>query len=146
MTLNDLLTDLISIPKLEDTHLAFLLDGDVFETGYHITELKFAEITGVDCAGRLSNWQEAALQVLDGDGPMEMPSRKFLGILSKSLTAIEGLGQADLFVEFSPKNAGLQRFEIDEIVSDKNRIEIKLRPASAICKPSLAFESRCCSP
>jgi len=73
MTLNDLLTDLKSIPKLEDTHLAFLLDGDVFETGYHITELKFAEITGVDCAGRLSNWQEAALQVLDGDGPMEMP-------------------------------------------------------------------------
>lgn len=75
------------------------------------TELKHAVIHSIACGGRTSAWTETVLQLLDGEGRGHMPVGTFLGILARSLSRIDGLGDGPLLVEFAHRNAGMQLFQ-----------------------------------
>lgn len=110
-------------------------DGPV-GAGYHITELKHAEIDSIDCGGRRSRWSEVAVQVLDIYGENPMPVAKLRGILSKSIQAIPGLANAPAHVEFGHKNQSLSRYDIVGLDVRPTTVRLSLTRAHATCKPA----------
>ncbi|MEL6792673.1 MAG: DUF6428 family protein [Pseudomonadota bacterium] len=133
MTLDDLLSQL----ETADSAAPVLIsaDGAPIGDGYHITELKRADVTSIDCGGRISSWREAELQIFDGAGGGAMPAGKMAGIIRKSVAAVEGLGGAPLRVEFGAENRGLRRYSLSELTIDSGVVEIALISDRAACKP-----------
>lgn len=138
------LTDLAETLKTLDANasLVFSTPNAVIGGGYHVTELKVLNITSIDCAGRTSDWREAALQLLDGSTGEHMKVGKFLGILEGSLRKVDGLSDAPVHVEFAPNNAGLRRFEIGAVRHTQDKVEVALSETKATCKPAFAFQSQ----
>ena len=84
--------------------------------GYHVTELKRATISSIDCGVQLDDWTETQIQILDGSLGHRMETGKFVKIAKTSIAALPGLDNAPLTFEFSPRNKGLSRFQIQGIV------------------------------
>jgi len=134
MNFNDLLETLSAVPTARP--LVFQTsEGDV-GAGYHVTEFKHANVTGIDCGAHVSSWSEASMQLLDGEGREHMKLKKFTGILRKSIEQIDGMGDAPIRVEFAPGNDGMRTYEmkLPQILSEK--VVIPLRELRAICKPA----------
>lgn len=106
-----------------------------------MTELKLADIRGIDCGGRQDAWQEAVLQLLDGCGRQHMAVGKLRGILAKSSAALPGLGDAPLHVEFAHGNTALQRYELGAPSLTDGRVVVPLTRGAAQCKPLVAAMS-----
>lgn len=134
MTLNEMLSQL----KEKDPNVAlmFLTEDERIGGGYHVTELKSANITSIDCGGNVAAWTEASLQLLDGDEGTHMRVGKFVGILEHSLRKIRPLRDVPAHVEFSPGNVGLRRFEMEILETESSKAEIRLSDTSAACKPA----------
>lgn len=141
MSLQNLLTQLRE--KSSDAPLVFSTkDGDI-GGGYHVTELKSAQITSIDCGGNVADWTETTLQILDGgDGP-HMTVGKFTAIVTHSLKAIPALADTPLFAEFAPKNAHLSRYDMALSPTDMSKAEIRLTDMQALCKPA---QNQSCGP
>lgn len=80
MTLRDLLAVMSEQPP--ETPVVFKTGDGPIGAGYHVTELRLADIVGIDCGGQTSRWSETTLQLLDGQGESHMPVGKFVGILT----------------------------------------------------------------
>ena len=120
----------------------FQADGRDIGPGYHITELKLADIHSIDCGGRQARWQEAQLQLLDGQDGERLTVGKVRGILEQSRAALPGLGAVPLSVEFAHGNRGLQRFTLGAPDAGPDRVGLPLINVAAQCKP--AVETGCC--
>lgn len=146
MTLTDLLTALADAPQ--EAALVFVTSKGEIGTGYHVTELRHAEITGIDCGGVVSRWGEAILQLLDGGGRDHMAVGKFLAIAAKSITQVPELSAAPLRVEFAHGNAGMSIYALGEVAVVRGRAMVTLTPERALCKPAVrAFgpeAAHCC--
>ncbi|MEQ8228222.1 MAG: DUF6428 family protein [Rhodospirillales bacterium] len=116
--------------------LIFSTEQGPIGQGYHLTEIKHATVTGIDCGARVTTWTEASLQLLDGAGDAYMTVGKFKGILDTSLATIEDLGDAGLKVEFANGNAGLRLYRITHIAHQDRRVVITLGDDRAVCKPA----------
>ena len=144
MNLNTLLEKLKTAPA--DAALIFTSDEGDIGSGYHVTEFKLSRVTGIDCGGRVDEWQEAAVQLLDGSGGKHMAVGKFAGILQHSVTRVEGLGTAPVHVEFSPGNKGLRTYQLNEPQIKDSQVVIQLNAAGAVCKPALEAGLSCINP
>ena len=147
-TLTDLLTDLKTLDP--DLPLVFATDEGEIGGGYHVTELKRAHINSIDCGGRLSDWVETNLQLLDGTDRNHMKVGKFIGIASRSIDLVDGLSDGPLSFEYSPSNIGLRRYQASGITVQNDQITLRLSEDSAQCKPHAAFltkseGSNCCN-
>lgn len=144
----------------DDQNIRFKYNGKVVGAGYHVTELKLADFTGIDCGRNIETWKESSLQLLEGFGSECMKLGKFRAILKQSNKSIQGLAQADLFVEFGPGNNELRKLSISTLSSDDENIFLGLLDEKAVCKPSRptmpahstvsccgtsALTSRCCA-
>ena len=119
MTLSDLQNLLAGFP--ETAALTFETAQGPAAKGYHVTEFKLSRVTGVDCGGRVDQWQEALMQIMDGYGGKAMSVGKFRAIVDKSLSSVDGLGDADLRADHrhtdhegadhGPVCRGIQHFE-----------------------------------
>ena len=116
--------------------VSFATEKGPVGAGYHITELKHATVASIDCGGRRSSWDEAALQVLDVYGEMPMPVSKLSEILARSIDAIPGLGTAPVHVEFGHGNRMLSRYDVAGIDIGRAHVRISLAGAHASCKPA----------
>lgn len=135
-TLSDIAAQLDAFPP--DALLTFRTEaGAGTGPGYHLTELKLADVRSIDCGGRLSRFTEARLQLLDGSEGISLTVGKARGILAKSLRALDGLGDAPLIVEFAPANAGLSQFRPASVRSSNGAAEVALTPDAAVCKPQV---------
>lgn len=135
MTLDDLINTIRTLPA--NAPLVFsTADGPIGE-GYHVTELKLANINSIDCGAQTDTWTETTLQLLDGQGRTHMPVGKFTSILEQSARKIVGLGDSPLRVEFSHGNAGLQIFEPVAPEFVDGGVLLKLQTIHAQCKPAL---------
>ena len=116
--------------------------------GYHVTELKLSRVESIDCGARVSEWAEAALQVLDGEVGTPMTVGKLGGILAQSVRRVDGLGPAPLRVEFAHGNRGLRIWDLagPELVGE--RVVLRLSEGGALCKPAAemaAAGAACCT-
>ena len=144
MNLNSLLENLKTAPA--QAALVFTSDEGDIGSGYHVTEFKLSHVTGIDCGGRVDEWQEAAVQLLDGSGGNHMPVSKFTGILEQSIARVAGLGTAEAHVEFSPNNKGLRTYNLQAPEAKGDRVLIRLQAAGAVCKPALEAGLSCINP
>ncbi len=136
MTLDELLASTRSLPA--DLPLVFATDDGPIGAGYHVTELKLANIASIDCGGRTRSWSEAVLQLLDGQGRDHMSVGKFSAILAQSLRKVDGLGAGPAFVEFGHRNAGMQIFRPTAPEISSAAVILRLETVRAHCKPAQA--------
>ncbi len=120
-----------------DDALVFQTAEGEIGSGYHVTEFKYAAITGIDCGARISSWDETLLQLLDGQGGTHMSVNKFSGIARKSAKEVAGLGEAPFYVEYAPSNSGLRRYQVAGIAAQSGRVSVTLSEDGATCKPAV---------
>lgn len=144
MNLNSLLRNLKTAPA--QAAIVFTSDAGDIGCGYHVTEFKLSRVTGIDCGGRVNEWQEAAVQLLDGNGGNHMAVSKFTGILEQSIVRVEGLGAAQVHVELSPNNMGLRIYNLQAPEIKGDRVLVRLQAAGAMCKPTLEAGLSCINP
>ena len=130
-----LLETLKALPS--EAPLIFRTEDGPIGAGYHVTEYKLAQVTGIDCGGRIANWTEAALQLLDGEGKDHMTVGKFGAILKQSISRVSGLGTAPLHAEFAHANRGKAIFQIETPEFTEGTVTIDLSEDRAHCKPAL---------
>ncbi len=142
MTPESLLKTLKTMPP--DAQLVFETDAGLIGNGYHVTELKSAHVTSIDCGARVSEWTEASLQLLDGDGDGDnlMTVGKFSKIAAQSIHRIEALGSSPLHVEFAHRNEGLRIYQIAEPTLKGGKVSVRLSEDAAHCKPALDAAAR----
>jgi len=131
-----------------ETPLVFNTDVGTIGAGYHVTELKQADITSIDCGRQVTRWQEAVLQLLDGKAGEHMCVGKFVQIMRQSQTALEGLDNLPFAIEFAHENHGLRRYVPGAVGAGNDAVTVQLRDDVAACKPakrpSAAFVTSCC--
>ena len=140
-TLNDILGALSAADP--DAPLVFATEAGDIGAGYHVTEFKQLEVSGIDCRGRMAHWQESQLQLLDGRSGAHMLVSKFIEIARRSMAALPDLGNAPLSVEFAPGNSGLHRYLVAQLAEGAAAAKLLLTGDRAICKPTAS--SGCCS-
>ena len=118
--------------------------------GYHVTELKQANIRSIDCGGRSDEWNETIVQLLDGNHGRHMAVSKFIAIARRSEAALPGLSGAPLMIESAIGNHSLHRMTVTGIAADASRVTVKLGDLSATCKPLADWKNTmagsCCGP
>ncbi len=147
MTLNELLENLRAMPP--QAPLIFSTLSGPINGGYHVTELKLAQVKSIDCAARRGEWSEAMLQLLDGDGGAHMSVGKFTAIVGQSVKTLDGLGDVGARVEYARGNAGMHAYDISAPALKGESVEISLAEVTAVCKPAQdlsmkAAASACC--
>ncbi|SHG60129.1 DUF6428 family protein [Cognatishimia maritima] len=144
MHLNDLADFLAEQPA--DFPVVYHTADATIGAGYHLTELKSAPVTSIDCGGNVARFSEVTMQLLDGRDGAYMKAGKLLGILRHSLKEIPALNDAEARVEFSHSNNGLELFALGEPKVDRKVVTLPLIALGAQCKPAVAARSRSVSP
>lgn len=116
VTLNDLLARLRGA---DDHPVAFRTPHRAVRPGYHLTEFKLAHVRSVDCGRGAHEWDEAIVELMDGDGGDAKPMRasKLASIVAEVIAALPAMGDAPLVVEFGAE--GLMRYRIEAIELDR---------------------------
>lgn len=143
-TLSDLAAVLAAVPA--ETSAVFVTSEGDIGGGYHVTELKLAEIASIDCGARRGRWREAQMQLLDGHGRTHMNAGKLAAILDRSISAMPGLAEVPFTIEFAHGNRGLSRYRLGIPVPEKERVTLPLAAEHAQCKPAAqhAGTAACC--
>ena len=125
-------------PFPESAALVFYSEDGPIRPDYHITELKYARIDSVDCGGRMAQWHEAILQVVDG--PQDAPGGTHLelgkakAILTRAAAALPGVEALPLSIEFGPGNAVLQSYHAGVPVLKGSAVHVPLLARAPECK------------
>ncbi len=146
---SDMIAELAALDP--DLPLGFASEAGEIGGGYHITELKLAQIRSIDCGGRESQWVEAQLQLLDGSGGAWITAGKVAAILRRCVGALPDLADAPLSVEFAHGNRGLSRYTAGGLEMRDGRAVVPLVSSAAQCKPAVdmgtfaaASDAGCC--
>lgn len=140
MSFSTLLNNLENFDKT--IPLVFESDDGPIGAGYHVTELRHSLSTGIDCGANIETWEEARLQLLDGNGKSHMSIEKFTKILKQSLEKLPELSNAPMLVEYSPNNISLKLMTIDNPYLQKDQVILKLRDSKAVCKPAIRHQAK----
>lgn len=143
------------------SRLSFRYQGNVVRRGYHVTEVKSANFSALDCGANPEAWTEIFVQLWDvDDAPEQMAAGKFVAILRKVTQHVDLDMQAKLTFEVSDGNQPIQLYRAGPptLVDDAILVDLTPRPASCkprdrwlegqempCCPPSSGSGSRCCS-
>ena len=111
-----------------------------------MTEFKASNVNSIDCGGTLNSWSEVGLQLMDGYANDPMSLGKFGAIARKSMGAVEGLADPEIYVEFAPQNQSLTRHVISNLREKDGKLIVELGSDRAACKPMVRASSGCCGP
>lgn len=138
--------------------LQFQYAGDKWvDASYHITEIKQAPITSVDCGGAMNAWTEIIVQLWEPqvqDQERAMKVGKALSIINLVEKALPLNPNGTVKIEFGNSAFDTrQMFPGDLIVSNENLI-VDLRPDAVQCKAierggscgTTASGEECCTP
>jgi hypothetical protein len=124
-----------SLGRHKESQLVFLTGDTKVNPGYHVTEVKKARISSLDCGRGTDEWDELVIQLLDGSPASKagyMPVGKFLGIAA---TAADTTADRALYFEFSPGNGPLLKLSANQVTHSDNKTIVHLDSLSAQCKP-----------
>ena len=134
--MNTLAAYIDQISTTPDIPLLFSLDGVKIGNGYHVTEIKLAEVKSVDCGKSSDNWQEVIVQLLDGaSSEPAITCAQFQKIMTLAQLRLHASNNAVLLFEFSPANGTLHRLQVRAIVNHADAIIVELEGTKAECKP-----------
>jgi len=132
-----------------DAALVFEAGDDFLQPGYHVTEIKQAAVSSLDCGKGTDQWNEVIIQLLDGrSGPGNhyMLTSKFLSILE----SLNPADESDLYFEFPESNGVIRKLSIHSIDSSAGQTRVALAGEKAVCKPAVRARASggsggCCS-
>lgn len=116
--------------------IVFTYDGRVTRPGFHVTEVKSAQFSALDCEANPESWTEIFVQLWDvnEDGHC-LTAGKFAAIIRKVTEHVALDGTARLTFEVSDGVAPMQlyRAALPDVTGGEVHIALSPRPAS--CKP-----------
>lgn len=124
---------------------------------YHITEIKQAPITSVDCGGTMNKWTEIILQLWEPetqDHGEAMKASKALSIIKLVEKSIQLDPDAEVKIEFGNSKFDTRQLYPAEIISVGENLIVDLKPDTVKCKAigreqgcgSVPSYSACCDP
>lgn len=123
-----------------ELHLQFqYADETWINPNYHITEIKQAQITAVDCGGRLDSWIEVVIQLWEpssSDTQESMKAEKALKIIDIVEAKIALPHSAVVKIEYGNPGFGTRQMPVSGIGSDGVNLNIYLEPDTTQCKAS----------
>ena len=135
MTLGGLID---ALGAVRGSDLAFVYGDRVTKPGYHITEFKFARVTGLDCGANVESWSETVLQLWDIDDSVtgeHMTVNKLLGIGRKAISAVGAEPSSRLVFEVSDGSDAMRIFAFDRLEAANGLALIHLKVEVSACKP-----------
>ena len=118
--------------------LAFTYDGRMTKKGYHVTELKSARITGLDCGANVESWSETIFQVLDIEDSITgqfMTVDKLAGIIAKYGKLLGADPTSKISFEVSDGGDAMRIFAFGGLEVTDGRASIRLVNRVSACKP-----------
>ncbi len=122
----------------ETVPLVFTYAGRTIQPGYHVTEIKSAQLSALDCGGNPDSWTETIMQVEDipaSNGGTHMIVGKFLSILGRVEQALALAPSSRVTIEISRPAEAMQIFDIAGVDASPERLTLALALRPAICKP-----------
>jgi uncharacterized protein YbjQ (UPF0145 family) len=121
---------------------------------YHITEIKQAPITSVDCGGVINQWTEVIVQLWEPAGQQQeraMKVAKALSIVAVVEKALSLTADAIVKVEFGNAAFDTRQMLPSNIGIQNGELVVDLRPDTVQCKAqdrggSCGPEDECCAP
>jgi hypothetical protein len=135
MTLSGLLSALEGSRGLA---LSFRYDGRITKPGYHVTEMKFARMTGVDCGANAETWTETVFQLWDIETSVTgetMSVDKLIGIARKVAAMIGAEGNSRLTFEVSDGVEAMRIYAFEGLDIAGGVATIRLGQRVSACKP-----------
>lgn len=137
------LGDLYAALPDSDLPLVVQLPDGPMGAAFHVTEIKRATISSLDCARGTHAWQEILVQLLDGDTGPALSARKLRGILGAARADKDSGHDSDydsaLFFEGSRGNRALGKFALNDVVITEARVILEMADVRPACKPSERF-------
>lgn len=127
-----------SLLKHPDLDLQFqYAGGQLVDAAYHITEIKQALITSVDCGGVLNDWTEVIVQLWVPENETKLRPMK----VSKALAIIDIVEKTlpmdpdgMVRIEFGNSSFDTRQMFPDDMITDGNSLTVDLRPDAVQCK------------
>ncbi|MCL6708509.1 DUF6428 family protein [Pseudomonas sp. R2.Fl] len=134
ISLGDLLS---ALSAAADSPLVFHYAGHPVKPGYHVTEVKAAEFSALDCGANPEAWSEIFIQLWDIDegDRTHMTAGKFSSIIRKVSDHVQLDGSAKLTFEVSDGEQPMQLYCAFMPVFSGGAIHVDLAPRPASCKP-----------
>jgi len=104
---------------------------------YHITEIKQAPITSVDCGGVMNKWTEVIIQLWEPEKQQQLRSmkvKKALSIVEIVEKALPLDGDAIVKIEFGNAEFDTRQMFPNDMSIDGENLIIDLRPDAVQCK------------
>ena len=120
-----------------DLPLVFHYDGRPVKPGYHVTEVKAGQFSGLDCGANPEAWAEIFIQLWDieeGDRT-HMLAGKFAAIIGKVSEHVKIDGSAKLTFEVSDGVLPMQLYCASTPAISGVAVQVELAPRAASCKP-----------
>ena len=138
----------------KDSPLVFYYDGRPVKPGYHVTEVKAAQFSALDCGANPEAWSEIFIQLWDieEDDRTHMPSGKFRAIIRKVTEHVKLDESARLTFEVSDGVQPMQLYCAAMPTLRAGAVHVELSPRPASCKPrdrwlaEQAQAAACCGP
>ncbi|WP_448698722.1 DUF6428 family protein [Mucilaginibacter sp. AW1-3] len=122
----------------QDKHLQFkYAENRLVDASYHITEIKQAPVTSVDCGGKLNSWTEIIVQLwepVSRDTERSMKVSKALSIIQivEKAMSINPLGTVK--IEFGNSEFDTRQMFPNALIADGDDLIVDLRPDQTQCK------------
>lgn len=127
------------------------------DQSYHITEVKQAPITSVDCGGKMNSWTEIIVQLWEPGVKQQeraMKVRKALSIIELVEKSLALNPNATVKIEFGNSEFDTRQMFPGEITVQGGDLVVDLRPDTVQCKAierggscgTTASGDECCSP
>lgn len=133
--------------------------GQFVDASYHITEIKQAPITSVDCGGVMNNWTEVIVQLYEplvSETSRAMKVSKALSIIHVVEKMLPLNPEAIVKIEFGNSKFDTRQMYPGELLTEGDSFTVNLVPDFTQCKaltrngscgPSVSSkDSSCCSP
>lgn len=112
-------------------------EGKLVDAAYHITEIKQAPITSVDCGGVMNAWTEIIVQLWVPDGGQEERSMK-VGKALSIVNIVEKMlplnPNGTVKIEFGNSEFDTRQMFPNEMIVGENALTVDLRPDAVQCK------------
>ncbi|MBD1395033.1 DUF6428 family protein [Mucilaginibacter glaciei] len=113
-------------------------EGKLVDAAYHITEIKQAPITSVDCGGVMNAWTEIIVQLwVPENGEQQERSMK----VGKALSIVDIVEKmlplnpnGTVKIEFGNSEFDTRQMFPNEMIIDGNALTVDLRPDAVQCK------------
>ncbi len=112
-------------------------EGKWVDASYHITEIKQAPITSVDCGGVVNNWTEIIVQLFEPTNEQQanaMKVNKALSIINVVEKALPLDGDAMVKIEFGNSTFDTRQMLPQNITINGENLIVDLQPDAVQCK------------